>query len=170
MPANPRSFCDGSTAGACAIQGVAATFPRKRQDAVTPLHADPHLHRWNAVKSFRVRTFSVLRMKKFSPHLEILPASQRQLWNELNQVPGEFTLYEGTAIALQLGHRQSVDFDFFGNRSFDPAKLQAAIPFVAEARVRQHERNMAAFGHLLFYALNAAGLLWWRRREPQTDG
>jgi Nucleotidyl transferase AbiEii toxin, Type IV TA system len=65
-------------------------------------------------------------MKKLSPHLEILPAAQRQLWNEFNQVPGEFTLYGGTAIALQLGHRQSVDFDFFGNRAFDPAKLQAS--------------------------------------------
>lgn len=30
--------------------------------------------------------------------------------------------------------------------------------------------NMAAFGNLFFYALNAAGLLWWRRREPQIDG
>ena len=83
----------------------------------------------------------MLCVKKFSPHLEILPAAQRQLWHELNQVPAEFTLYGGTAIALHLGHRQSVDFDFFGNRSFDPAKLQAAIPFLAGARVRQHERN-----------------------------
>ncbi len=56
-------------------------------------------------------------------------------------MPTEFTLYGGTAIALHLGHRQSVDFDFFGNRAFDPNKLQAAIPFLAEARVRQRERN-----------------------------
>lgn len=83
----------------------------------------------------------MLRVKKFSPHLEILPPAQRQLWHELDQVPAEFTLYGGTAIALHLGHRQSADFDFFGNRSFDPANLQAAIPFLAGARVRQHERN-----------------------------
>jgi hypothetical protein len=83
----------------------------------------------------------VLRVKKFSPHLEILPPAQRQLWHELDQVPTEFTLYGGTAIALQLGHRQSVDFDFFGNRAFDPAKLQASIPFLADAVVRQYERN-----------------------------
>lgn len=80
-------------------------------------------------------------MKKFAPHLEILPRVQRQLWADLRQVPSEFVLYGGTAIALQLGHRQSVDFDFFGNRSFDPASLQAAIPFLARARVIQHERN-----------------------------
>jgi Nucleotidyl transferase AbiEii toxin, Type IV TA system len=80
-------------------------------------------------------------MRKFSPHLEILPPAQRRLWPELDQVPAEFTLYGGTAIALHLGHRQSVDFDFFGNRPFDPTDLQAAIPFLARARVRQRERN-----------------------------
>src|ERR1700736_69594 len=80
-------------------------------------------------------------MRKFSPHLEILPPAQRRLWPELDQVPSEFTLYGGTAIALHLGHRQSVDFDFFGSRSFDPTELQAAIPFLAKARVRQRERN-----------------------------
>jgi Nucleotidyl transferase AbiEii toxin, Type IV TA system len=80
-------------------------------------------------------------MKKLRPHLEILPPAQHQLWHELNQVPAEFTLYGGTAIALHLGHRQSVDFDFFGSRPFDPAKLQASIPFLAKARVLQHEKN-----------------------------
>jgi hypothetical protein len=80
-------------------------------------------------------------MRKFSPHLEILPPAQLRLWPELDQVPTEFTLYGGTAIALHLGHRQSVDFDFFGNRPFDPTELQAAIPFLAKARVRQRERN-----------------------------
>ena len=76
-----------------------------------------------------------------SLHLNILPKAQRQLWRELDQVPEEFTLYGGTAIALQLGHRQSVDFDFFGSRSFDPTKLQAKIPFLAGAQIRQREEN-----------------------------
>jgi hypothetical protein len=83
----------------------------------------------------------MLCVKKFSPRLEILPPAQRQLWHELNQVPAEFTLYGGTAIALHLGHRQSVDFDFFGNRAFDPSKLQAAIPFLAEAQAARREKN-----------------------------
>ena len=83
----------------------------------------------------------MLRVKKFSPHLEILPPAQRQLWPELDQVPTEFTLYGGTAIALQLGDRQSLDFDFFGNRAFDPNKLQASIPFLAQAQVAHREKN-----------------------------
>jgi hypothetical protein len=80
-------------------------------------------------------------MKKFSPRLDILPSAQRRLWPELDQVPDEFTLYGGTAIALHLGHRPSVDFDFFGNRPFDPAKLQAAIPFLAGALATRREKN-----------------------------
>jgi hypothetical protein len=80
-------------------------------------------------------------VRKFSPHLEILLPAQRQLWTELDQVPTEFTLYGATAIALHLGHRQSVDFDFFGNRPFDPAKLQTAIPFLAPARTAHREKN-----------------------------
>jgi hypothetical protein len=80
-------------------------------------------------------------MKKFSPRLDILPSAQRRLWPELDQVPAEFTLYGGTAIALHLGHRPSVDFDFFGNRPFDPAKLQAAIPFLAGALATRREKN-----------------------------
>jgi hypothetical protein len=83
----------------------------------------------------------VLCVRKFLPHLEILPPAQRRLWHELDQVPSEFTLYGGTAIALHLGHRQSVDFDFFGNRAFDASKLQAAIPFLAEAQAEHREKN-----------------------------
>lgn len=49
----------------------------------------------------------------FTPRLDILPPAQRSLWPHLAQVPGHFVLYGGTAIALHLGHRQSVDFDFF---------------------------------------------------------
>ncbi len=75
----------------------------------------------------------------FAPRLDILPQPQRRLWDELAAVPPEFVLYGGTAIALHLGHRQSVDFDFFGNRPFDPAKLTTAIPFMASATITQRE-------------------------------
>src|SRR5271166_4987132 len=77
----------------------------------------------------------------FAPRLDILPDPQRRLWAELADVPPEFVLYGGTAIALHLGHRQSVDFDFFGNRRFDPARLTAALVFMAEATITQAEPN-----------------------------
>lgn len=75
------------------------------------------------------------------PRLDILPPAQRRLWDELAAVPPEFVLYGGTALALHLGHRQSVDFDFFGSRPLDPAQLVPAIPFLANATVTQREPN-----------------------------
>jgi hypothetical protein len=77
----------------------------------------------------------------FAPRLDILPSPQRRLWDELAQTPPEFVLYGGTALALQLGHRESVDFDFFGNRPLDPNALTLAIPFLAGATVTQREPN-----------------------------
>ncbi len=74
-------------------------------------------------------------------HLDILPPAQRQLWDELVQVPDEFTLYGGTAIALHLGHRTSVDFDFFGTKNFDPAELAASIPFLEDGETTQNQPN-----------------------------
>ena len=71
----------------------------------------------------------------FIPRLDILPAPQLALWPELAQVPREFVLYGGTAIALHLGHRESVDFDFFGDRSLEPGSLTLAIPFLNGAVV-----------------------------------
>jgi len=78
---------------------------------------------------------------EFTPRLDILPPPQRRLWDELAEVPPEFVLYGGTAIALHLGHRESVDFDFFGNKPLDPGQLVPAIPFLANATVTQREPN-----------------------------
>ena len=48
--------------------------------------------------------------------LDRLPAPQRAMWeSDLPGLPPHFVLYGGTAIALHLGHRESVDFDFFSS-------------------------------------------------------
>jgi hypothetical protein len=80
-------------------------------------------------------------MKPFEPRLEILPPPQRKLWAELHEVPWEFALYGGTALALHLGHRHSVDFDFFGNRALDISKLEQGVPFLQGANIIQREKN-----------------------------
>jgi hypothetical protein len=78
----------------------------------------------------------------FKPRLDILPAAQRQLWAELRPVQQHgYVLYGGTAIALRLGHRQSVDFDFFSAQPVDAQRLRAALPFVKAATVRQESAN-----------------------------
>lgn len=79
------------------------------------------------------------------PRLDILPAAQRRLWRELANVPAEFILYGGTGIALHLGHRQSIDFDFFGSRSFRPESLARRIPFLHDAQVLQREPRTATY-------------------------
>lgn len=38
-------------------------------------------------------------------------------------MPSCFTLYGGTALALHLGHRESIDFDFFGALYFDSDEI-----------------------------------------------
>ncbi len=73
----------------------------------------------------------------FAPRLDILPAAQLRLWPELARTPDHFTLYGGTAIALRLGHRQSVDFDFFSQVPFEPRTLLAEVPYLERAALRQ---------------------------------
>jgi hypothetical protein len=76
-----------------------------------------------------------------TPWLDILQAPQQRLWAELNTTPEQFTLYGGTALALRLGHRFSVDFDFFGSADFKPAELRARVPYLAGAQTIQEEPN-----------------------------
>jgi hypothetical protein len=77
-------------------------------------------------------------MGSFSPHLEILPAPQLRLWHKLGPIKDlGFVLYGGTAIALRLGHRASIDFDFFTERALDHASLEESLPFLRTAQVLQ---------------------------------
>ncbi len=69
----------------------------------------------------------------FQPRLDILVPAQRALWPELDATPEDFTLYGGTALALRLGHRNSVDFDFFSDTAFDPDALAREVPYLAGA-------------------------------------
>ncbi len=81
-------------------------------------------------------------METFTPRLDILPVAQRELWPELRSIQQHgFVLYGGTAIALRLGHRQSVDFDFFSAQRVDAQRLRTALPFVKAATVRQESTN-----------------------------
>lgn len=77
----------------------------------------------------------------FSPRLDILPAAQQRLWPELAQTPRHFTLYGGTAIALRLAHRQSIDFDFFSPERFEPHSLLEMLPYLTGAVVRASAEN-----------------------------
>lgn len=77
----------------------------------------------------------------FRPRLETLPAPQQRLWPELAATPPDFTLYGGTAIALRLGHRFSVDFDFFSTVPFVPAELNEELPYLKGGILQQSAAN-----------------------------
>lgn len=80
-------------------------------------------------------------MTLLTPRLDILPPPQKALWPDLSQTPPHFTLYGGTAIALQLGHRQSVDFDFFALSDINTDQLLLSVPYLASARILHKEHN-----------------------------
>lgn len=81
-------------------------------------------------------------MNRFAPCMHILPPAQRQLFPLLCRAPAlGFTLYGGTAIALRLGHRASIDFDFFSDKPLDRAAIQVAFPFLAQATTLQDQDN-----------------------------
>jgi len=74
-------------------------------------------------------------------NLDILPSHQRDLWFHLNTTPSHFVLYGGTALALRLGHRQSVDFDFFSKMAFDPNRLFQSIPYLTGQQAMNVSKN-----------------------------
>lgn len=77
----------------------------------------------------------------FTPKLDVLPAPQQRVWDELAETPSDFVLYGGTALALRLGHRTSEDFDFFSSRPFTPDVLQRAIPYLSGGEISQSGVN-----------------------------
>jgi hypothetical protein len=73
--------------------------------------------------------------------LDILPLAQRRLWADLGAVPLEFVLYGGTALALRVGHRTSLDFDFFSSEPFAPGDLLGELSFLGRVEVMDSRAN-----------------------------
>ena len=66
------------------------------------------------------------------PKTEILPKAQQEIWPLLSPAPGlSFVLYGGTAVALHLGHRISVVFDFFRTEPLEKGNIEASFTFSA---------------------------------------
>jgi hypothetical protein len=67
-------------------------------------------------------------------HPEVLTRPAAALFPSLSRFPG-FYLAGGTALALQIGHRLSVDFDLFSDDEIDQALLQRVRRVFAEADI-----------------------------------
>jgi hypothetical protein len=76
--------------------------------------------------------------QRLEPKLGVLPPAQREIWTSLAPAPLlNFVLYGGTAIALHLGHRESLDFDFFQSEPLDKDRVRAAFKFINGAGILQ---------------------------------
>jgi hypothetical protein len=76
--------------------------------------------------------------QRLEPKLGILSPAQREIWTSLAPAARlNFVLYGGTAIALHLGHRESLDFDFFRSEPLDKDQARAAFNFINGAAVLQ---------------------------------
>ena len=80
-------------------------------------------------------------------HLEILDSKRRDLLRKLNAEFPDFILGGGTALALQISHRQSFDLDFFGEKEISRRlleKLKKIIPIGKVARDTADELTLYA--------------------------
>jgi hypothetical protein len=76
--------------------------------------------------------------QRFKPKLSILPKAQREIWPSLAPaVQSSFVLYGGTAVSLHLGHRESLDFDFFRSGPLDKDQIRTRFGFVRGAAILQ---------------------------------
>lgn len=68
---------------------------------------------------------------------EVLPKRQRELFESLSQETwvNKFYLAGGTALALQLGHRKSVDFDFFIPKAFNVLYLKNRVKSLGDFKI-----------------------------------
>jgi hypothetical protein len=102
-------------------------------------------------------------MSRFQPNFGILPEAQKALWPFLAGARSlGMVLYGGTAIALRLGHRPSVDFDFFSKDELPSRDIVTqALPFLMQSKILQDQKNTLGVRRRYFY--RAAGRLPGKR-------
>lgn len=78
-----------------------------------------------------------------SLHTNVLPKNQLQLFNILSTQSfiADFYLAGGTGLALQIGHRQSLDFDFFIPRDFNTPDIIKVLVGLGSYERDNEERN-----------------------------
>ncbi|WP_354069902.1 nucleotidyl transferase AbiEii/AbiGii toxin family protein [Bradyrhizobium sp. LB5.2] len=113
--------------------------------------------------------------RRFEPKLSILPAAQREVWPLLAPALRlRLVLYGGTAVALQLGHRESLDFDFFCSAPLDKGDVRAQFGFLNGAAILQDAPNTMVIladmpsGSVKISFFRTYRI--WSRQRPDADG
>jgi hypothetical protein len=80
--------------------------------------------------------------ERFEPKTAKLSKAQQEIWSLLAPtVALSYVLYGGTAVVLYLGHRVSVDFDFFRSAPLDKEGLERSFEFIRGAQTLQEDMN-----------------------------
>ena len=76
-------------------------------------------------------------------NLDVLPDIQQELFNVLSKQEfiNEFYLAGGTGLAMQIGHRQSIDFDFFIPTDFETDKIINILTQIGDYSRENEEKN-----------------------------
>lgn len=91
--------------------------------------------------STQSRTTRFAGLPELAPDLSILPDAGANLWPKMGDIPEPFVLYGGTALALRLAHRQSVDFAFFAHDTFSPRELLDGLRWLGRLEVVEMREN-----------------------------
>ena len=80
-------------------------------------------------------------------HLETIEPKTLELLRRLQSLPifEHSRLVGGTALALQLGHRKSVDLDLFGTIEITPEEIQEVCRKAGELEISKVSRNINIF-------------------------
>ena len=80
-------------------------------------------------------------------HYETIDSSTLELLKELQSIPilKESRLVGGTALALQIGHRKSIDLDIFGRISFSDDDLNQMVSCGHDIAIVNRTKNIKTF-------------------------
>lgn len=69
-----------------------------------------------------------------TPHMETLPAVAQSIWPQLGRTAEhDWILYGETALAVQLGHRQTSQITFLSDDTVDHAEVHRVLPIIEQA-------------------------------------
>ncbi len=95
-------------------------------------------------------------------HFEVLPEKQKLLFDILAKQAwiSPFYLAGGTSLALQIQHRQSIDFDFFTQEDFDVSKIVEKLGDFGKFKIHHESQNT------INAVLNDIGISFFKYRYP----
>jgi len=105
-------------------------------------------------------------MSSMQYHWEILDKHRLGLLPKLTAFKSRFYLAGGTAVALYLGHRDSIDFDFFTEKDFDSLSLMEELKTIfQDSRIEQKmSRN-----NTLIITVDGVDMSFFKINEKQLE-